>query len=109
MKEIMAIIRMNKVQMTRDALSECGFSSFTINRVMGHRKQKGLCFEFDPLIPDSNKEGAENFIRFVPKRTFTIVVDEASVNEMVQKIIEVNHTEKWKARTLKPDSRRIIP
>ena len=107
-KEITAKISMNKVQKTKDALLECGFPSFTVRRVMGHRKRKGLCFEFDSPLQDPKKEEAEKCIRFIPKRIFNIVVDEASVNEVVQKIIEVNHTEEWKVLDLKPDSRRTI-
>lgn len=91
MKEITAIIRMNKVQKTKDALLECGFPSFTVRRVMGRGKQKGLCLEFNPPLPNPEKE-AETCIRFIPKRMFTIVVDDASVDEVVQKIIEVNQT-----------------
>lgn len=91
MKEITAIIRMNKVQKTRDVLLECGFPSFTVRRVMGRGKQKGLCFEFNPPLPEPDKE-AETCIRFIPKRMFTIVVDDENVNEVVQKIIEVNQT-----------------
>ena len=92
MKEITAIIRMNKVQKTKDALLGCGFPSFTVRRAMGRGKQKGLCFEFDPPLPDPEKNEAGNCIRFIPKRMFTIVVDDASVNEVVRKIIEVNQT-----------------
>lgn len=91
MKEITAIIRMNRVQKTKDALLECGFPSFTVRRVMGRGKQKGLCFEFDPPLPDPETE-TETCIRFIPKRMFTIMVDDESVNEVVQKIIEVNQT-----------------
>lgn len=91
MKEITAIIRMNKVQKTKDALLECGFPSFTVRRVMGRGKQRGLCFEFNPPLPDPEKE-AETCIRFIPKRMFTIVVDDENVNDVVQKIIEVNQT-----------------
>jgi nitrogen regulatory protein PII 2 len=91
MKEITAIIRMNKVQKTKDALLGCGFPSFTVRRVKDRGKQKGLCFEFDPPLPDQEKE-VETCIRFIPKRMFTIVVDNASVNEVVRKIIEVNQT-----------------
>ncbi|WP_410507646.1 P-II family nitrogen regulator [Methanosarcina hadiensis] len=91
MKEITAIIRMNKVQKTKDVLLECGFPSFTVRRVMGRGKQKGLCFEFNPPLPDPEKE-AETCIRFIPKRMFTVVVDDENVNEVVQKIIEVNQT-----------------
>jgi nitrogen regulatory protein PII 2 len=92
MKEITAIIRMNKVQKTKDTLLECGFPSFTVRRVMGHGKQKGLCFEFDPPLPDPKIKEDEHCIRFIPKRMFTIVVGDASVKEVVQKIIEVNKT-----------------
>lgn len=91
MKEITAIIRMNKVQKTKNALLGCGFPSFTVRRVMGRGKQKGLCFEFNPPLPDPEKE-AETCIRFIPKRMFTVVVDDENVNEVVQKIIEVNQT-----------------
>ncbi|AKB77186.1 Nitrogen regulatory protein P-II [Methanosarcina horonobensis HB-1 = JCM 15518] len=91
MKEITAIIRMNKVQKTKDVLLECGFPSFTVRRVMGRGKQRGLCFEFNPPLPEPEKE-AETCIRFIPKRMFTIVVDDENVNEVVQKIIEVNQT-----------------
>ncbi len=91
MKEIMAIIRMNKVQKTKDALLEYGFPSFTVRRVMGRGKQRGLCFEFNPPLPEPEKE-AETCIRFIPKRMFTIVVEDSSVNEVVQKIIDVNQT-----------------
>ena len=92
MKEITAIIRMNKVQKTKDALLGCGFPSFTVRRAMGRGKQKGLCFEFDPPLPDPEKNQANTCIRFIPKRMFTIIVDDASVSEVVRKIIEVNQT-----------------
>ncbi len=91
MKEITAIIRMNKVQKTKDALLGCGYPSFTVRRVMGRGKQKGLCFEFNPPLPDPEKE-AETCIRFIPKRMFTVVVEDENVSEVVQKIIEVNQT-----------------
>ena len=91
MKEITAIIRMNKVQKTKDVLLECGFPSFTVRRVMGRGKQRGLCFEFNPPLPNPEKE-AETCIRFISKRMFTIIVDDENVNEVVQKIIEVNQT-----------------
>ncbi|AAM07248.1 TPA: P-II family nitrogen regulator [Methanosarcina acetivorans] len=91
MKEITAIIRMNKVQKTKNALLGCGFPSFTVRRVMGRGKQRGLCFEFNPPLPDPEKE-AETCIRFIPKRMFTVVVDDENVSEVVQKIIEVNQT-----------------
>ena len=82
---------MNRVQKTKDVLLECGFPSFTVRRVMGRGKQKGLCFEFNPPLPEPEKE-AETCIHFIPKRMFTIVVDDDNVNEVVGKFIEVYQT-----------------
>ena len=103
-------IKTNKVQRTKKVVLECGLPSVTINRVVSQNEQKALCFEFDlPLSDPQEEEEAKNCIRFIPKKIFNIVVDEASVNEIVQKIIEVNYTEGWKARALKPNFRRMIP
>jgi nitrogen regulatory protein PII 2 len=92
MKEIMAIIRMNKVHKTLDALSDCGYPSFTVEKVMGRGKQKGLCYEFDPPLPAQDGASSKNCIPFVPKRLFTIVVDDKAADKVVQKIISVNQT-----------------
>lgn len=92
MKEITAIIRMNKVQKTIDALSECGYPSFTVDKVMGRGKQKGLCYEFEPPLPEQQGVTAKNCIPFVPKRMLTIVVDDKAADKIVQRIISVNQT-----------------
>ena len=91
MKEITAIIRMKKVQKTKDALLECGFPSFTVRKAMGRGKQRGLCFEFDPPLPDQSEE-SKTCIRFIPKRLLTVIVDDKSADEVIKKIIEVNQT-----------------
>jgi nitrogen regulatory protein PII 2 len=92
MKEITAIIRMNKVRKTIDALSECGYPSFTVDKVMGRGKQKGLCYEFEPPLPEQQGVTAKNCIPFVPKRMLTIVVDDKAADKIVQRIISVNQT-----------------
>ena len=92
MKEITAIIRMNKVQKTIDALSECGYPSFTVDKVMGRGKQKGLCYEFKPPLPEQQGVTAKNCIPFVPKRMLTIIVDDKAADKIVQRIISVNQT-----------------
>jgi nitrogen regulatory protein PII 2 len=92
MKEITAIIRMNKVQKTLDALSECGYPSFTVEKVMGRGKQKGLCYEFDPPLPEQEDVSKKNCIPFIPKRLFTIVVDNKAADKVVQRIININQT-----------------
>ncbi|TGC09748.1 P-II family nitrogen regulator [Methanolobus halotolerans] len=92
MKEITAIIRMNKVHKTLDALSECGYPSFTVEKVMGRGKQKGLCYEFDPPLPEQEGVSSKNCIPFIPKRLFTIVVDDKAADKIVQRIITINQT-----------------
>lgn len=92
MKEITAIIRMNKVRKTIETLSDCGYPSFTVQVVMGRGKQKGLCYEFEPPLPSPENASSKNCIPFVPKRMFTIVVDDGAADEIVRKIIEVNST-----------------
>ncbi|WP_342304073.1 P-II family nitrogen regulator [Methanolobus sp. ZRKC5] len=92
MKEITAIIRMNKVHKTLDALSECGYPSFTVEKVMGRGKQRGLCYEFDPPLPEQEGVSSKNCIPFIPKRLFTIVVDDKAADKVVQRIININKT-----------------
>ena len=92
MKEITAIIRMNKVQKTKDALLGCGYPSFTVRVVMGRGKQKGLCYEFDPPLSDQEEIDSKNCIRFIPKRMFTIVVDDKAAKNVIEKIIAINQT-----------------
>ncbi len=91
MKEITAIVRMKKVQKTKEVLLDCGFPSFTVRKVMGRGKQRGLCFEFDPPLTDLAEE-AKTCIRFIPKRMLTVVVDDESAEEVIKKIIEVNQS-----------------
>lgn len=95
MKEITAIIRMNKVQKTKDALLGCGYPSFTVRVVMGCGKQKGLCYEFDPPLSEVDEEAevmTKDCIRFIPKRMFTIVVDDKAAKNVIEKIIAINQT-----------------
>ena len=92
MKEITAIIRMNKVQKTKDALLGCGYPSFTVRVVLGRGKQKGLCYEFDPPLFDQEEIDSKNCISFIPKRMFTIVVDDKAAKNVIEKIIAINQT-----------------
>ena len=40
MKEVMAVIRMNKMNQTKQALADAGIASFTARKVMGRGKGK---------------------------------------------------------------------
>lgn len=93
MKEITAIIRMNKIQRTKEALLEAGYQAFHAAKVMGRGKQRGFCYEFNPPLPKSAiVSSKDNCVRFIPKRMLTIVVNDESVNEVVNMIIKANQT-----------------
>lgn len=94
MKEILAIIRMNKMNETKRALSAAGISSLTARKVMGRGKGK-----VDYLLLEGAKEGYEEAInqlgpgpKLIPKRMLNIVVTDETVGKVVKAIIKVNKT-----------------
>jgi nitrogen regulatory protein PII 2 len=89
MREIMAIIRMNKIQQTKDALAEAGCPCLTAIKVFGRGKQKGLYLNpLGNVEPDNKKAD----IRFIPKRLLTLVVEDESVPSVVDTIMRINRT-----------------
>ena len=95
MKEVMAIIRINRINQTKRALADAGISSFTATgKVLG--RGKGLV---DYRILAGAEEGRTEAIallgqgpRLVPKRLLTIVVPDSMVEKTVQTIIKTNQT-----------------
>ena len=95
MKEVMAAIRMNKINDTKRALNAAGISSFTATgRVQG--RGKGLV---DYRILHGAEEGTPEAIaqlgegpRLVPKRLITVVVSDDWVAKTVDTIIKTNRT-----------------
>jgi nitrogen regulatory protein PII 2 len=95
MKEVMAVIRMNKINDTKRALNEAGISSFTATgRVLG--RGKGLV---DYRVLHGAENGAPEAIaqlgegpRMVPKRLITVVVSDDWVERTVNAIIKTNQT-----------------
>ena len=76
MKEVTAIIRMDKMNFTKLALSEAGFSSLTASKVLGRGRG-----QVDFRVLRGAAEGREEAIaelgskpRLIPKRIITIVV-----------------------------------
>lgn len=107
MKEVMAIIRRDKVPATRAALDALGFSGMTIYTVEGRGKQKGLIQEIDPELPAELDTGVRlvetpsayarehtltKVVRFIPKRQIRVVVPDEAVDRVVRAIIRVNQT-----------------
>lgn len=95
MKEVMAIIRINKVNETKRALADAGISSFTATgKVLG--RGKGLV---DYRILQGAEQGFEEAIsqlgqgpRLVPKRLILVIVPDDKVDIVVNAIIETNKT-----------------
>lgn len=95
MKEVMAIIRMNMMNKTKQALADADISSFTATgRVMGRGKGKvdfqllqGAENGYDEAISQLGKGS-----RLLPKRLITVVVPDKLVETVVQTIVETNKT-----------------
>ncbi len=95
MKDVMAIIRMNKINQTKLALADAGISSFTATgRVLG--RGKGLV---DFRILKGAEDGRPEAIdllgmgpKLVPKRLLMVVVPDDKVQVVVDTIIKVNQT-----------------
>ena len=93
MKEILAVIRMNKMNETKRALANAGIASITARKVMGRGVGK-----VDYLLLQGAQAGYEEAInqlgpgpKLIPKRMLTIVVPDESVSTVVQTITKVNH------------------
>ncbi|MEW6381212.1 MAG: P-II family nitrogen regulator [bacterium] len=94
MKEIIAIIRMNRMSQTKKALIEIGFPSFTAHKVMG----RGRGFVDLDLLRGA-AEGLEDAIpqlaqgpRLIPKRLLKMVVPDDKIELLVETLIKVNQT-----------------
>ncbi|MBM7866268.1 P-II family nitrogen regulator [Heliobacterium gestii] len=100
MKEVMAFIRMNKVNQTKEALNTAGFPSVTCRKVLGRGKKK---VEYSvALLPESHQEAAKEAPilaetiseehRLIPKRFLTLVVRDDEVERAIDAIMAVNST-----------------
>ena len=94
MKEVMAIIRMNKINDTKRALAENGYSQFTGRKVMGRGRGK-----VNMSLIEGAKAGSEEAIallgpspKLYPKRLLTVIVPDGRVKGVVDTIIKVNQT-----------------
>ena len=94
MKEIMAVIRMNKMNQTKVALAEAGIPAFVAHE--GYGRGKGLV---NQEVLDGAAAGNEEAIallgtkgRLYPKRVVSIVVPDTQVKDVVDVILSVNKT-----------------
>lgn len=98
MKEIMCIIRMNRVNSTKTALATAGFTSSTFIKVLG-RGVKSI----DQTMAEAFKSRGEKVPapygendsekgRLVPKRLVSIIVNDGDVEDVVEIIMKTNYT-----------------
>ncbi|MCB2293340.1 P-II family nitrogen regulator [Clostridium algoriphilum] len=95
MKEITAIIRIDMVNKTKDALLKEGFPSITCKKVMGRGKKK-VAYELfqhvtsgEILTPVMAEQLSEQH-RLIPKRMLIIIVEDMDVQKIIKTIIKVN-------------------
>lgn len=96
MKEVLAVVRMNKIGITKKALAATGLSSLTAHEALG--RGKGLV---DFKVLKGAEKGYEEAIsqlgqsqRLVPKRVLSLVVVDEMVDQAVAAIISANKTGK---------------
>ncbi len=98
MKEVMAFIRVNMVNPTKEALAKNGFPAFTCRKCLGRGKKS-----IDPALLEAVMAAGElpansvgehltEYNRLIAKRFFTLIVEDSKVEEAVKTIIEVNQT-----------------
>lgn len=94
MKEIIAIIRPNKIGKTKEILNSLGFPSMTAVKVLGRGKQKGLAKEVSFAVnPELIAQSDDiSYMKYIPKRLISLVVDDCDVPLVTGVIIKANHT-----------------
>lgn len=96
MKEVMAIIRMEMINQTKQALLKEGFPSLNCIKVLGRGKKKVDFSVIENIVTGqefSSPKVAEAITeahRLIPKRLLSLIVDDSDVKKVVDTIIEVN-------------------
>lgn len=98
MKEVMAIVRLNKVNVTKQALADNGFPAYTCRKVLGRGKKSvdlklvQTIIEEEELPISPLTENLTEVGRLIPKRIFNLIVNDEDVKKVVDTIIDVNST-----------------
>ena len=85
MKFVIAIVRPNRADEVRQALSAVGVKGMTVTEAKGYGRQKGHTEIY---------RGAEYRIDFVPKVKIEVAVDDAEVTQVVEAISRATRTGK---------------
>lgn len=98
MKEVMAIVRPQKVNATKVALADAGYPSFTCHAVLGRGKNHvdlsvlGALLENGEIGSGVFGESLTESARLISKRLFTLIVEDEDVSGVVKVVTEVNKT-----------------
>ena len=94
MKEVIAIVRINMMNQTKQALTDCGVDAFFAHEA--HGRGKGFV---NPKVLEGAEQGYEEAAsllgekgKLYPKRLVTAVVEDKQVACVVQTIININQT-----------------
>lgn len=93
MKMIFAIIRIDKMSETKQALSDAALPSFTAMPVLGRGKGHGDLEKADTVAPEF-RELISEMPRLKSKRMITLVVTDDKKSLAVETIIKANQTGK---------------
>ena len=107
MKEIIAVVRMNRTNATKKALIESGAAGFTALKVLGRGKlveDKSIIAErkanmMEMAIGEDVKEAEaliDGFLdgqRLIPRRMFHIIAKDQDVEKIINAIMAANRTE----------------
>ncbi|MEB3827178.1 P-II family nitrogen regulator [Phormidium sp. CCY1219] len=97
MKEVMAVIRLNRINDTKQALAKAGFPSLTALKAVGRGKE-AVEFEIVQALNEHPSETSEVLpllatgSRLLPKRLLSVVVPDDKVDRVVSTLIETNQT-----------------
>lgn len=94
MKEVIAIVRINMMNQTKQALTDCGVDAFFAHEA--HGRGKGFV---NPAVLEGTVQGYEEAAallgekgKLYPKRMITAVVEDSMVGCVVETIINTNQT-----------------
>jgi len=96
MKELIAVVRINMMNQTKQALTDCGVDAFFAHEA--HGRGKGFV---NPQVLEGAEKGYEEAASLLgekgmlyPKRMITVIVEDTMVECAVETIINTNQTGK---------------
>ncbi len=98
MKEVMAFIRVNMVNVTKEALANAGYPAFSCRKCLGRGKKSLEPHLVEAILATGEVpanavgEHLTEYQRLIAKRFFTLIVDDDKVEEVVKIIIDANQT-----------------